>query len=211
MASEFGRAFLPRASTIAVAAGFIGGMTGPALAQEAPAREPSPTQSQASATDAQSSQNTIIVTARKREETLQDTSTAVSVVGAELLQNKQVADVTQLQSLVPTITIGETVGLLKINIRGLGNATVTRSEDSDVVLHVDGAVVSRQEAQGLAFFDLERVEVLRGPQGTLYGRNSTGGTINLVTRKPTPTFEGYASFSVGNYDYAWRKGPSAVR
>lgn len=144
--------------------------------------------------------NDIVVTARKREESLQDTSIALSVVDDKLLERKQISDVTALQGVVPTITIGETVGLLKINVRGLGNSTNTRSEDSDVVLHVDGAVVSRMEAQAMAFFDLERVEVLRGPQGTLYGRNSTGGTINLVTRKPTKTFEGYASATLGNYN-----------
>tara|TARA_Y100000815_G_scaffold270758_1_gene296044 strand:+ start:2295 stop:4517 length:2223 start_codon:yes stop_codon:yes gene_type:complete len=198
MDRKSGSAILRRASALAIAVGSLAGTASPALAQEA---EPAPEQTESQPqTETVPSQGTIIVTARKREETLQDTSSAVSVVGADLLQDKQVADVTQLQSLVPTITIGETVGLLKINIRGLGNSTVTRSEDSDVVLHVDGAVVARPEAQGLALFDLERVEVLRGPQGTLYGRNSTGGTINLVTRKPTPTFEGYASFTVGNYN-----------
>ncbi len=207
MASETGSVVGSRVSALAIAASLLGGLASPASAQETDPADPQvQPQDRAKANDPELSPNVIIVTARKREETLQDTSTAVSVVGADLLQDKQVADVTQLQSLVPTITIGETVGLLKINMRGLGNSTVTRSEDSDVVLHVDGAVVSRQEAQGLAFFDLDRVEVLRGPQGTLYGRNSTGGTINLVTRKPTRTFEGYASFSVGNYDYASAEG-----
>lgn len=152
------------------------------------------------ASEAATAGDDIIVTARKREESLQDTSMALSVVDDTLLDRKQISDVTGLQGVVPTITIGETVGLLKINVRGLGNSTNTRSEDSDVVLHVDGTVVSRMEAQAMAFFDLERVEVLRGPQGTLYGRNSTGGTINLVTKKPTSTFEGYASATLGNYN-----------
>ena len=141
----------------------------------------------------------IIVTARKRAESLQDTSMALSVVDEKLLERKQIGDVNGLQTVVPTITIGETVGMLKINIRGLGNSTNTRSEDSDVVLYEDGAVISRMEAQSSAFFDLQRVEVLRGPQGTLYGRNSTGGAINLITRKPTDTFEGYVDATVGNY------------
>lgn len=141
----------------------------------------------------------IIVTARKREESLQDTSAALSVVDDKLLEKRRVSDVNGLQGVIPTITIGETVGLLKINVRGLGNSTNTRSEDSDVVLYVDGAVVSRMEAQATAFFDLQRVEVLRGPQGTLYGRNSTGGAINLITRKPTDSFEGYVDATLGNY------------
>ncbi len=170
----------------------IGGMAfmiSPALAQQAP---PS-TAEQAPEEEA------IIVTARKRAETLQDVSAPLSVVNSSLLEQRQVNDVGGLQTIIPSVTIGETVGMLKINVRGLGNTTNTRSEDSDVVMYVDGAVVSRMEAQALAFFDLERVEVLRGPQGTLYGRNSTGGTINVITRKPTDSFEGYASATLGNY------------
>ena len=147
----------------------------------------------------ETSSNEIIVTARKRAESLQDTSMALSVVDDKLLERKQINDVNGLQTVVPTITIGETVGMLKINIRGLGNSTNTRSEDSDVVLYEDGAAISRMEAQSSAFFDLQRVEVLRGPQGTLYGRNSTGGAINLITRKPTETFEGYVDATLGNY------------
>lgn len=143
----------------------------------------------------------VIVTARKREETLQDISAAVSVVDSSRLQQNVVNDVRDLQTIVPNITVGETIGIMKVNIRGLGNSTVTRAEDSEVVLHVDGAVVSRMETQSMTFFDLDRIEVLRGPQGTLYGRNSTGGTINLVTAKPTEEFEGYVNLNVGNYDF----------
>lgn len=153
----------------------------------------------ASSPPEEASGDEIIVTARKRAESLQDTSMALSVVDEALLERKQIGDVNGLQTVVPTITIGETVGMLKINIRGMGNSTNTRSEDSDVVLYEDGAAISRMEAQSSAFFDLQRVEVLRGPQGTLYGRNSTGGAINLITRKPTDTFEGYAEATLGNY------------
>src|SRR5690606_10154065 len=65
---------------------------------------------------------------------------------------------------------------------------------------VDGAVISRAEAQLTSMFDLERVEVLRGPQGTLYGRNAVGGSVNLITRKPTTEFEGYVRATLGNFD-----------
>jgi iron complex outermembrane receptor protein len=143
----------------------------------------------------------VTVTARKREETLQDITAAVSVVDSERLRSNIINDVRDLQNIVPTLNIGEVVGILKISMRGLGNSTNTRSEDSDVVLHEDGVVVSRMEAQAMTFFDLDRIEVLRGPQGTLYGRNSTGGTINLVTNKPTEELEAYVNLTVGNYDF----------
>jgi iron complex outermembrane receptor protein len=192
MARKLRRRSLASISTMALCAAAASFPAGAAKAQEGA----SPLQPEEAARPI----DEIIVTARKREETLQDTSMALSVVDDTLLERKQINDVTGLQGVVPTVTIGETVGLLKINVRGLGNSTNTRSEDSDVVLHVDGAVVSRMEAQAMAFFDLERVEVLRGPQGTLYGRNSTGGTINLVTKKPTDFLEGYASATLGNYN-----------
>lgn len=142
----------------------------------------------------------VIVTARKRDESLQDVSAAISVVSSKRLLESNIVDVRDLQNIVPSINVGEAVGILKINMRGLSNSTVTRNEDSEVVLHVDGTVISRMEAQGMAFFDLERVEVLRGPQGTLYGRNSTGGTVNLITGKPTEELSGYINSTIGNYN-----------
>jgi iron complex outermembrane recepter protein len=142
----------------------------------------------------------VVVTARKREESLLDVSAALDVVGGAELTTQQINDIEDLQVVMPTLTVGETVGVMKVTMRGLGNSSNTRGEDGQVAFHVDGAVVSRPEVQGMSLFDLERVEVLRGPQGTLYGRNATGGAINLVTAKPTDTAEGYLNLTVGNYD-----------
>lgn len=143
----------------------------------------------------------IMVTARRREETLSDVSAAISVVGADQLRTAGINDVRDLQKLAPELNVGEVVGLMKVTMRGLGNTSNTRGEDTEVTFYVDGAVVARQEAQSMTMFDLERIEVLRGPQGTLYGRNSTGGTLNLITAKPTEEFTGYVDVSVGNYDF----------
>ena len=142
----------------------------------------------------------VVVTARKREESLLDVSAALDVVGGDMLASQQLNDVEDLQLMVPTLTVGETVGAMKVTIRGLGNVSNTRGEDSEVSFHVDGAVVSRPEAQAMALFDVERVEILRGPQGTLYGRNATGGAINVITKKPTDAFDGYLNLTAGNYD-----------
>jgi iron complex outermembrane receptor protein len=143
----------------------------------------------------------VLVTARKREETLTDVSAAISVVGADELRASGINDVRDLQKLSPELNVGEVVGLMKVTMRGLGNTSNTRGEDTEVTFYVDGAVVARQEAQSMAMFDLARIEVLRGPQGTLYGRNSTGGTLNLITAKPTEEFTGYVDVSAGNYNF----------
>jgi iron complex outermembrane receptor protein len=178
-------------STLALAIGLVLGtsaVAGPGVAQAQEAAAPA------------AALEEVVVTARKREESLSEVSAALDVVGADDLATQQLNDVEDLQLLVPTLNVGETVGAMKVTVRGLGNVSNTRGEDSMVAFHVDGAVVSRPESQGMSLFDLERVEVLRGPQGTLYGRNATGGAINAVTAKPTDAFEGYVTLTAGNYD-----------
>jgi iron complex outermembrane receptor protein len=142
----------------------------------------------------------VLVTARKREESLQDVSASISVIGGDLLREGMMKDVRDVQYAVPALTVGETVGAMKITMRSLGNSSNTRGEDSQVAFHVDGAVVSRPEAQGLGLFDVQRIEVLKGPQGTLYGRNATAGAINVVTNKPTQELSGYLDVTAGNYE-----------
>jgi len=141
----------------------------------------------------------VIVTAQKREQNLQDVSTAVSVVGAGRLADANITDVMGLQYYVPSINIGTTFGYANLFLRGLGLNTVFANVDPSVTLYVDGAIISQPGAQLFSFFDLERAEVLRGPQGTLYGRNATGGTINLVTAKPTEETEGYFRVTAGDF------------
>lgn len=142
----------------------------------------------------------ITVTASKRESGVQDLSAAVSAVDADRLLDAQVNNLQDLQAVVPSVNFGSDFNQAKIFIRGVGANTSTTGNATAVALHVDGAVVARAEAQLTSLFDLERVEVLRGPQGTLYGRNATGGSINLITAKPTSEFAGYARFTLGNYD-----------
>jgi len=142
----------------------------------------------------------IIVTAQKREQSLQDVSAAVTAVSADRLESAQINNLEDLQQIVPTITFGNDFNMAKIFIRGIGANTSTTGSEPGVAVHVDGVVISRAEAQRTSLFDIERVEVLRGPQGTLYGRNAVGGSINLITAKPTAELDGYARLSVGNYD-----------
>jgi iron complex outermembrane receptor protein len=142
----------------------------------------------------------VVVTAQKREQSLQDVSAAISAVSMDRLQSGQINNIEDLQTIVPSIYLGNDFNMAKLFIRGVGANTSTTGSETGVALHVDGAVVSRAEAQLTSFFDLERVEVLRGPQGSLYGRNAVGGSINLITAKPTEEFEGYGRVTVGDYE-----------
>lgn len=141
----------------------------------------------------------IIVTAQKRAQSLQDVSVAVSAVSADTLANAGISNLQDMQQLVPSVTFGNDFNQAKVFIRGVGANTSTTGSSTGVALHVDGAYVARAEAQLTSLFDVERVEVLRGPQGSLYGRNAVGGSINIITAKPTDTLHGYARLSYGNY------------
>ena len=143
----------------------------------------------------------VVVTAQKREQSLQDVSAAVTALSAERLETAHINNIEDLQWIVPSVYFGNDFNMAKVTIRGVGANTSTTGSETGVALHVDGAVVSRAEAQLTSLFDLERVEVLRGPQGSLYGRNAVGGSINLITAKPTEKLDGYARLAYGDYNY----------
>jgi len=144
--------------------------------------------------------NEILVTAQRREQSLQDVTASVVALDTGRLADAQINNLQDLQTIVPSVNFGNDFNQAKIFIRGVGANTSTTGNATGVALHIDGAVVSRAEAQLTSLFDLERVEVLRGPQGTLYGRNATGGSINLITAKPTRDLSGYARLTFGNFD-----------
>ena len=143
----------------------------------------------------------VIVTAQKRAQSLSDVSMAVSAVSADDLVNSQTNSIESLQYLVPSISFGNDFNFAKLFIRGIGLNSSFPGADPSVALHVDGAVIAQAGAQMSAMFDLERVEVLRGPQGTLYGRNATGGAVNLITAKPTAALAGYGRLTLGGPDF----------
>ena len=155
---------------------------------------------QAEVADVADEGNAILVTAQRREQALQDVSASITAIGGDRLQEAQINSLQDLQTVAPSVNFGNDFNQAKIFIRGVGANTSTTGNATGVALHVDGAVVSRAEAQLTSLFDLERVEVLRGPQGTLYGRNATGGSINLITAKPTRDLSGYAQLTYGNYN-----------
>lgn len=144
----------------------------------------------------------IVVTAQKREENLQRAAISISAVTAEALVDKGVSDVTQLSTMVPALQVGSSYGGgSQFTLRGVGNVVLNLNSDTAVITNVDGIPIGRATSiQGL-FYDLERVEVLKGPQGTLYGRNATGGAINVITAKPKyGEVSGFLNASYGNFD-----------
>jgi iron complex outermembrane recepter protein len=144
----------------------------------------------------------IVVTAERRESTVQDTSVSISAFDADAMKRQGIVEPADLHLHVPGFFFTEGGGnspITQIAIRGVGNENVTDGGDPGVAFHFDGVYLSRPTAAAAAFFDTERVEVLRGPQGTLYGRNATGGSINVVSKKPTEEWDGLADFSYGNY------------
>ena len=142
----------------------------------------------------------VVVTAQKREESLQDVGIAITALSADRLIDAQVSNVQDLQGMAPGLTLGESFGFAQIMIRGVGTDNPFAGGDPSVAMHVDGVVIGQSSAQLGPLFDIQRIEVLRGPQGTLYGRNTTGGSINVITNKPTPELSGYGRFTAGDYD-----------
>ncbi len=141
----------------------------------------------------------IVVTAQKREQTLQDTSASITAFTADMIDERGLNDTEKLSLATPGVRFQETTGSSQISIRGVGMLVVSGSAESNVATHVDGVFLPRASAPALKFGDLERIEVLRGPQGTLYGRNATGGSINYVSAKPTEEFEGSATLGFGDF------------
>ncbi len=143
----------------------------------------------------------IVVTAQKREEDLQRAAVSVSVLPGELLERAGLRNSTQLAEIVPNLSIrSERPGQSFPIIRGIGTPIGALGIDQGVAIYIDGVQVDSPVANLVSIFDLERVEVLRGPQGTLYGRNAVGGVINLVSKVPREDFGGRIRAGVGNFD-----------
>jgi outer membrane receptor protein involved in Fe transport len=151
----------------------------------------------------------IIVTATKREQTLQEVPVAVSVVSAEVIEQAQINDIMDLQASVPSLRVTQlqTTGNTNFVIRGFGNGANNPGIEPSVGVFIDGVYRSRSAAALVDLPNLERVEVLRGPQSTLFGKNASAGVINVVTAAPNmDQFGGSASFSYGNYNQVIVKG-----
>lgn len=144
----------------------------------------------------------ITVTSQRRAETIQSVPIAVSAYGLADLEQRNVTDALDVLQYVPNVVAHNNTGLASANsyyIRGLGNTESLATVDAPVGTYVDEIYVARQAVNNLSLFDVERVEVMRGPQGTLFGRNTTGGAVNVVMAAPAAELGGYAEVGVGNY------------
>ena len=145
----------------------------------------------------------VIVTAQKREERLQDVPIAVTALGSEQLQSRGISNISELGSLAPNVQIStataDNTGA-QLSIRGAAEINPALYWDPTVGIYLDGVYLGKTLGSVFDLVDLERIEVLRGPQGTLYGRNTLAGAINLVTRAPSGELSGHAEVSYGNYN-----------
>ena len=152
----------------------------------------------------------VIVTAQKREQNLQDVPVAVSTFSEEQLKNQTIQEFSDIQAQVPGLAVRTThhdPSIAQVSIRGQQQADFLLTTDSSVGVYVDGVNLPRQAGLNANMFDIERIEVLKGPQGTLYGRNTTGGAVNVITHKPD--FDGMHGFlegALGNENFTQLSG-----
>ena len=154
----------------------------------------------AGAASAQEALEEVVVTATKSSVALEDLSGSANVIVGDALRPGGIENVRDMIINVPNLSIGDQFGFARVFMRGIGMTSIDIGGEGAVSFLQDGAIVPRPAAQLMGMFDLEQVEVLRGPQGTLYGRGATAGAINMVTKKPGDEVGGYANFTVGNFD-----------
>src|SRR5918996_2564378 len=175
--------------------------------QVPPGTEPSPTEQAGVEPEAQAAAEAepdeIIITAQGRRQVLQDVPIAVTAIGGDEMQNSGVTDIRQLNQLAPSLLVSSTGSEANgsARIRGIGTVGDNPGLESSVAVFIDGVYRSRSGIGLNELGDIERVEVLRGPQGTLFGRNASAGLLNIVSKKPNLTeMEGFLEGSYGNYD-----------
>ncbi|MFT4519882.1 MAG: iron complex outermembrane receptor protein [Halioglobus sp.] len=152
----------------------------------------------------------VIVSATKRNVALEDLAGAANVLGADSLRPGGIENVRDMAVDIPNLSIGDQFGFARVFMRGIGMTSIDIGGEGAVAFLQDGAIVPRPAAQLMGMFDLAQIEVLRGPQGTLYGRGATAGAINMVTQKPGEEFGGYGNFTVGDYSLFSFEGAADV-
>jgi outer membrane receptor protein involved in Fe transport len=201
---NLGRAAFVRGALLCGAAGAALALPSMAWAQDnPPAADVADAAAQAAATAQDSnSGNQILVTATKREKTLQDVPVAVTVTTADTIEKGQIRDLRDLQTVVPSLSVGQRQSSAQTNffIRGFGNGANNPGIEPSVGVFVDNVYRSRTASQIMDLPDVQRIEVLRGPQSTLFGKNASAGVISITTKTPSFEFGGSGELTFGNYD-----------
>jgi len=154
----------------------------------------------------------IVVTAQKRAESVQDVPIAVSAFASEALEERAVSSVAQLSNLTPNVTLDSSVpfsgstAVLAASIRGIGSNDFAFNIDPGVGVYLDGVYLARSVGANQDLLDIARIEVLKGPQGTLFGRNTIGGAVSVVTSDPAKEFSGKGDVTIGRYDLLQVRG-----
>ena len=192
--------FKPSPLALAIAALFWGAANAVSAQTTVPTAVPAvaPTATQPAAEAARLAD--VVVTAQKISQPASKTPLAITAINGDDLRAAGATNTTALTSLIPNVFISAgNNASTDISIRGIGSTNSTEVGDPAAAFNVDGVYFGRPQSAGATFYDLERVEVLRGPQGTLYGRNATAGAINLITKKPASKFAAEVNFSLGNF------------
>ena len=154
--------------------------------------------------DAQQGIEEIVVTAQKRDQSLQDVPLAITALSSSDIERLNASDVRDLQFATPNmVVVSSNAALPFFGIRGISDVSRNPGYEQRVGVYVDGIWVGRSGASNQSVLDIQSIEVLRGPQGTLFGKNTVSGAINITTRKPSDEFGGQATLEAGNFDY-WR-------
>ena len=149
----------------------------------------------------------VVVTATKKEESIQDIAVSIQAFDADSIAADQIYDLSDLSEVVPGFGVGKTIGSgSAFLVRGIGSFGIGAAVTSSFVAAINGHSVSESVLSDLGFIDLERIEVLKGPQGTLFGRNAVAGVVNLVTARPSDELGGYIDYEVGSLDRNLIKG-----
>ena len=149
----------------------------------------------------------VVVTATKKEESIQDIAVSIQAFDADSIAADQIYDLSDLSEVVPGFGVGKTIGSgSAFQVRGIGSFGIGAAVTSSFVAAINGHSVSESVLSDLGFIDLERIEVLKGPQGTLFGRNAVAGVVNLVTARPSDELGGYIDYEVGSLDRNLIKG-----
>lgn len=171
-------------------------LAGSAWTTTAAAQTPAPVDQQ----NASGQDEEIVVTALRREASVQSVPAAITAVGGQSLTNRAITNPEALASTVPGLQFTSAQSSTQLSIRGISLDVSTGTGEPAVAPYINGVYISRVTAPLIDFTDLSRVEVLRGPQGTLYGRNSTGGAVNLISTRPTNDFQGELTAGIGSYE-----------